>query len=130
MSADGKRSLTHEHAVRQGQGEGGEFLVRDAGGEEDLHLPGRSRARADDQLAQAVAVGVLDGDAGAAAESVVEREEVGEGFAGEGEESDAGPAAVAGGDGVERLLVVLALITLALKSALEWRHRDELAARF
>ena len=31
---------------------------------------------------------------------------------------------------VASLLVVLALITLALKSALEWRHRDELAARF
>ena len=27
-------------------------------------------------------------------------------------------------------LVILALITLALKCALEWRHRDELAARF
>jgi sulfate transport system permease protein len=31
---------------------------------------------------------------------------------------------------VASLLVVLALITLALKSGLEWRHRDELAARF
>jgi len=31
---------------------------------------------------------------------------------------------------VASLLVVLALITLALKSALEWRHRDEIAARF
>lgn len=31
---------------------------------------------------------------------------------------------------VASLLVILALITLALKSALEWRHRDEIAARF
>ena len=31
---------------------------------------------------------------------------------------------------VASLLVILAVITLALKSALEWRHRDEIAARF
>jgi sulfate transport system permease protein len=31
---------------------------------------------------------------------------------------------------VASLLVILALVTLALKSALEWRHRDEIAARF
>ena len=31
---------------------------------------------------------------------------------------------------VASLLVVLGLVTLALKSALEWRHRDEIAARF
>jgi sulfate transport system permease protein len=31
---------------------------------------------------------------------------------------------------VASLLVILALITLTLKSALEWRHRDEIAARF
>ena len=31
---------------------------------------------------------------------------------------------------VASLLVVLALVTLALKSALEWRHRDALAARY
>ena len=31
---------------------------------------------------------------------------------------------------VASLLALLALVTLALKSALEWRHRDELAARF
>ncbi|MCH8616055.1 sulfate ABC transporter permease subunit CysW [Sphingomonas sp. SM33] len=31
---------------------------------------------------------------------------------------------------VASLLALLALITLALKSLLEWRHRDELAARF
>ena len=31
---------------------------------------------------------------------------------------------------VASLLVILALITLALKSGLEWRHRDEIAARF
>jgi len=31
---------------------------------------------------------------------------------------------------VASLLTALALVTLALKSALEWRHRDELAARF
>ena len=31
---------------------------------------------------------------------------------------------------VASLLVILALITLALKSALEWRHLDEIAARF
>lgn len=31
---------------------------------------------------------------------------------------------------VASLLALLAIVTLALKSALEWRHRDELAARF
>jgi len=31
---------------------------------------------------------------------------------------------------VASLLALLAVVTLALKSALEWRHRDELAARF
>ncbi len=31
---------------------------------------------------------------------------------------------------VASLLTLLALVTLALKSALEWRHRDQLAARF
>jgi sulfate transport system permease protein len=31
---------------------------------------------------------------------------------------------------VASLLTLLALVTLALKSALEWRHRDEIAARF
>ena len=31
---------------------------------------------------------------------------------------------------VASLLVILAVVTLALKSALEWRHRDEIAARF
>jgi sulfate transport system permease protein len=31
---------------------------------------------------------------------------------------------------VASLLVILALVTLALKSALEWRHTDEIAARF
>jgi sulfate transport system permease protein len=31
---------------------------------------------------------------------------------------------------VASLLALLALVTLTLKSALEWRHRDELAARF
>ena len=31
---------------------------------------------------------------------------------------------------VASLLAFLAIVTLALKSALEWRHRDELAARF
>jgi sulfate transport system permease protein len=30
---------------------------------------------------------------------------------------------------VASLLTLLALVTLALKSALEWRHRDEIAAR-
>ena len=31
---------------------------------------------------------------------------------------------------VASLLTLLALVTLAFKSALEWRHRDEIAARF
>ena len=31
---------------------------------------------------------------------------------------------------VASLLALLALVTLALKSLLEWRHRDEIAARF